>query len=117
MNKYGNIEIWNGMKQFVPNGAEYVEGSFAIKAAKLLGIQYVPAVIGFEARGMGSYPKIGGVVVLKEHKTLVVDAMYEIEAAKEEAELQEKHKKVVGRWNKIVKMLLSRQKLRETYGE
>lgn len=117
MNTYGNIEIWGGLKQFVPLGAVYVEGQLAVKAAKMLDLQYAPALIGFENKGLGSYPKIGGVVILEEYQALVLDAMYQMEAAKEEVAYQEKFKKMIERWYKLVKMLLSRQKLRETYGE
>lgn len=109
------MEIWDGMKQFVPNGAVYIEGMFAIKAAKVLGMAYAPAVTGFENKGLGSYPKFGGVVVLKGYEGLVKDAMYEIEAARDQKQFQDWQKKITDRWYRLVKLTLSRQRLREEY--
>lgn len=48
MNKYNNIEIWDGDERYVPKGAVLLREKYAIQCAKQLGIQHVPAgVISF----------------------------------------------------------------------
>jgi len=65
MNRYGNIELFNGP---LPPECCYVNVVRAIPFSKKIGIEYVPAVIGFDTTGSskGSYPVIKGVVIFKK---------------------------------------------------
>lgn len=116
INEHGNIEVWEGLRQFVPRGAVFVGSSLAIKAAKMFGLHYVPAVVGFEQRGMHTVPRIGGAVVLQKDQAVLEDAIYQLRAIAQEKELSERYQRVVEKWRKITRSVLSRQRLRETYG-
>jgi xeroderma pigmentosum group C-complementing protein len=115
INEHGNIEVWDGLPQYVPRGAVYIEGSGCVKLAKSLGIQYAPAVTNFEMRNGRFYPKITGVVVILEHKQLIEDGMFEFTAINDEKEYQQNQKKVLDRWKTLVRSLLTRNRLREEY--
>jgi xeroderma pigmentosum group C-complementing protein len=118
MNKFGNIEIWDGLPQFVPKGAFFVEGNFqnAVKVAKLLQIPFVPVVTDFEMKNGRHFPKMGGILILEQHKPLIEDSLYEFNSFKDEQEYDKYQEKVYSRWKKLIRSLLSRQRLKETYG-
>ena len=65
MNRFGNIEIFNGP---LPSECCYVNVVRSIPLSKKIGIEFVPAVIGFDTKGSytGSYPVVRGVVILKK---------------------------------------------------
>ena len=82
MNRFGNLEIFNGP---LPPECCYVNVVRSIPLSKKLGIEYVPAVIGFDISGYkGNYPVIRGVVIFKkdEEKLRKESQKWEAEAAK-----------------------------------
>lgn len=123
-NDYGNLEIWDGLPQFVPAGAAYLPGTFVARAAQSLGLQYVPAVVGFERRaqtggvggGQVTIPKINGIVVLADDVALVQDAAFQMQQAIEEKEAQQRYQVIVQRWARLVQVALARETLRQRYG-
>jgi xeroderma pigmentosum group C-complementing protein len=116
VNEFGNIEICDGDLWFVPQGAEYVDGTEAIKVAKSLNIEFAPAVTTFEYHGGRPCPKVTGIVVCKRHVQMIKDGMVEVIAHKEELADKRYKKEIYNRWNKIVRLVLSRQRLKVTYG-
>jgi xeroderma pigmentosum group C-complementing protein len=116
MNKYGNIEIWDGLKQFVPKGAVYIEGINAPKVAKSLGIPFVPAVVDFERKAEYTFPKIGGVVTLVAHEMLLKDALSQFTQFQDDQFHEKNQKRIYDKWKKLIRMVLSRQQLREEFG-
>ena len=61
-NRYGNIETFNGP---LPPECCHVNVPRAAQLSKKLGIEHVPAVVGFELGGRGQYPLVKGVVIFK----------------------------------------------------
>jgi hypothetical protein len=116
VNKFGNIEVWEGNQAFVPKGAAFVDDPAAIKAAQNLGLPCAPAVVGFERRGLHTVPIIGGVVVLRQHVGVVKDASYFVSAVKEENSYHKRDKEITARWERLAFGMLSRERLREKYG-
>ena len=116
MNEHGNIEIWEGNKAFVPLGAVFVDNPEALKSAKSLELPHVPAVVGFERKGLYNVPIIGGIVVLAQHASIVQDASFFMEGVKEETYYIKKEKIQVARWEKLARGLLTRLRLKEQYG-
>ena len=115
-NEHGNIEIWEGLAQFIPKGAAFITHHSALKAAKTMEIHHAPVIVGFERRGMHNVPKMGGIVVLKEHEQILLDAIYYIDSVKDELAYEKKDKDTTERWSRLVQSLLSRQRLRDQYG-
>jgi xeroderma pigmentosum group C-complementing protein len=60
-NGFGNIDIY--VPSMIPAGAVHVQHPLAAKAAKLMGIDYVEAVTGFDFKGRQGTAIINGVVV------------------------------------------------------
>lgn len=116
LNEYGNVEVWDGLAQFVPRGAAFIEDPRATKAAKSLSLPFAPAVTGFEFRGGFTVPRIGGVVVLDAHEQLVLDAAYFLEAVREEDLYHRREKEICARWKRLVCAVQMRQRLKDKYG-
>ena len=117
INQYGNIEVWNGDSQYVPEGTIYLAGNHYRKVAKLLGIQYAPAVTDFEMKQGKYYPKITGIVILREYQSLVEDGSFEVDAVSQEKQYEESQKQIYSRWKKLTRSLLLRHQLNQEYGE
>lgn len=116
VNAHGNIEVWEGNKAFVPAGAKFLESPGVLKTALSLGLPCVPAVTGFERRGLHTVPIIGGVVVLRQHAEILQDASYFVDAVREEGQLRKWDKEITGRWARLTFAVLSRERLRKQYG-
>lgn len=116
VNKYGNIEVWDGDERLVPDGARLLCVPNAMQSAKKLGVAHAPAIFGFESRGMKSYPVIGGVVVLAEDADLIAEAALSMSIDKEEKQLAKQESTVLKRWETLVRSALSREELRVKYG-
>jgi xeroderma pigmentosum group C-complementing protein len=104
------------MQQYVPAGATYIDSVYAEKAAKAIGIQYVPAVTGFETRGLRTVPVTSGIIVLKDQEAMLWDSIITIEAMKSELLYEKQEKKIIDRWEKLVRSAISREWIRNTYG-
>lgn len=119
-NDYGNLEVWDGQPQFVPAGATYIAEPFVEKAAKHLGVQFVPAVVGFETQYAGMTatrrPKYVGIVVLTRDAPLVVDVAAQLHTLSEEKDAQQRMARIAARWERLVGVVLKRIALREKYG-
>lgn len=116
VNEYGNVEVWDGQTQFVPRGAAFVEDPRAAKAARSLDLPFAPAVTGFEFRAGFTVPRIGGVVVLRAHEQVVLDAAYFLEAVREEDHYRRREKEIYSRWKRLVSAVQTRQRLKDKYG-
>lgn len=117
-NEYGHIEIWDGVSSMIPIGSSLITHPNAIQAAKLLNIPYVPAVFGFDLKaGSAQYlPRFGGCIVLPKHRLIVEEACNNIWFQKLEDQYANNEKKIISKWEKLTRMLTSRQALREKYG-
>ena len=120
VNRYGNIEVWDGDERYVPAGATLISGGprSAQKAAAVLGVPCAPAIFGFQLEGSSGrlLPRTGGVVVLAEHAEIVRDGARALNEETERKERQKEEERVVANWTKLVRSLLSRQKIRSKYG-
>lgn len=116
VNKHGNVEVWEGNAAFVPKGARFIDNPGALKTALELQLPAVPAIVGFERRGLHTAPIIGGVVVLEEHAELVLDGNYFVDALKEEKHYQKRDREISLRWEKLTYGVMSRERLRIKYG-
>ncbi len=86
-NKYGNIEVFNGP---LPEKCVHIALPKAQVVCRKLGLDHVPAVVGFEKGPNGkSHPMIAGVVTFTEHAKVIEEALLKME---EEARVREEAK-------------------------
>lgn len=144
-NSHGNIEIWGGNENLVPEGTDLlferlnivllfnlynsvrvflIKGSIlirrnlrdAVKIAEQFGFQYRKALFGFDEKVGMKFPVIGGIVVFEDDAEIINEALDEIEVIKTSIVAEEKQKEVIKRWRKVVSLILTRNMLRERHG-
>ncbi|KAL4130111.1 hypothetical protein PRIC2_006117 [Phytophthora ramorum] len=113
-NQYGNIEIWS--PAHVPRGAVHIRLPRMDAIAESLGIDFAPAVVGFEVRNGRTMPKVSGIVAATSHETMLLDAHAERQQQTIEKAIALNQKLVLRRWAKLTKRLLLRQRLDDDYG-
>ena len=65
-NEYGNVEFFDCCPAFLPRGAEHMRGDQIGRVAAKLGVDYAPALTGFETKQGRHVPVLDGIIVCKE---------------------------------------------------
>ncbi|KAH7027901.1 LOW QUALITY PROTEIN: uncharacterized protein B0I36DRAFT_375553 [Microdochium trichocladiopsis] len=68
-NRFGNLDVY--VPSMVPEGGAYVADEYGARAAFMLGIDYAPALTGFQFRGRQGTAVLHGVVVPAENEDAV----------------------------------------------
>ncbi|KAH7319692.1 hypothetical protein B0I35DRAFT_511214 [Stachybotrys elegans] len=68
-NKFGNIDVY--VPSMVPRGGVHIIHEHAIRAAFLLGIDYAPALTGFQFKGRHGTAVLHGIVVGQEYEEAI----------------------------------------------
>ncbi|KAE8974119.1 hypothetical protein PR003_g27025 [Phytophthora rubi] len=113
-NQYGNLEVWS--PAHVPRGAVHLRLPRIDAIAESLGIDFAPAVVGFEVRNGRTMPKVAGIIVAQSCEAALLDAHAERQQQTIEKAIQHNRKLVLKRWGKLTKRLLLRQRLEDDYG-
>ncbi|TYZ67353.1 hypothetical protein PybrP1_008656, partial [[Pythium] brassicae (nom. inval.)] len=113
-NAYGNIEVWSAAH--VPRGGAHVRLPRIEKVARELGLDFAPAVVGFEAQGDRNVPQVDGIVVAETALALLLDAHAHVQQGTIERAMEKNQAAVAKRWERLVKRLLLRQRLDDDYG-
>ncbi|KAF1791249.1 Rad4 beta-hairpin domain 3 [Phytophthora cactorum] len=71
--------------------------------AESLGIDFAPAVVGFEVRNGRPMPKMSGIVVAQSHEEMLLDAHAERQQQAIEKAIAHNQKLVLKRWEKLTK--------------
>eukprot|EP00607_Mallomonas_marina_P003139 CAMPEP_0182438786 /NCGR_PEP_ID=MMETSP1167-20130531/86002_1 /TAXON_ID=2988 /ORGANISM="Mallomonas Sp, Strain CCMP3275" /LENGTH=751 /DNA_ID=CAMNT_0024632303 /DNA_START=33 /DNA_END=2289 /DNA_ORIENTATION=+ len=115
-NQYGDVEVWGHNPALLPVGTALVQGTLAVQAAKQLNLPHAAAIVDFETRNGRRVPKLDGAVVLTDHAELVQEAAANLEEERCKKADYKREKIMLSRWEKIARGVLSRNRLRETYG-
>ncbi|CAK4683373.1 unnamed protein product [Aphanomyces euteiches] len=113
-NEHGNIEIWSDA--CLPIGSAHIRLPRAKQVATKLGIDFAPALVGWESKAGRSVPIFDGIVVCDHFVDMIQDAHSELEHSTVEKALAQKKKEIAKRWGLFVKKLLLRKRLRDEYG-
>ena len=81
---FGNFDVPNGDALFLPDGCVLLTEGGVKEAAAALGMQAVPAVVGWVSRGGGQQlPTIGGAVVLATNADIIRQVAFTIDFDRE----------------------------------
>lgn len=111
---HGNVDLWT--EEHLPSGGTHVNLTFAKQAARKLGVDFAPAMTGFELRRGRSVPRIEGVVVASENADAVRDAAKELEQIAREREDHRLRMAAEEQWNRLLRKMQAREKVRSKYG-
>lgn len=108
-NKFGNVEVY--VPSMVPAGGAHIPHERAAQAAHILGVDYAPALTGFEWKGKKGTARILGAVV-PEGAAEAVNAVIEGLKDMEEQEREERRRVEVWRmWRLMLRGLRIRQRV------
>ncbi|KAK4126878.1 Rad4-domain-containing protein [Parathielavia appendiculata] len=108
-NKFGNIDLY--VPSMVPRGGVHIRHDRAAQAAFILGLDYAPALTGFEFRGRQGTAVLNGVVVPEEAEeavSAVVQGLVEMEA---EEEQERRSRRALRMWSRFLKELRIRERI------
>ncbi|KDD72878.1 hypothetical protein H632_c2784p0, partial [Helicosporidium sp. ATCC 50920] len=114
--QHGSVEI-PPLVPSLPLGTVHLDFSDAWAAAKRLGVDAAPALVGFERRGGRSAPTFRGIVVCVEHARAIRAAALELEAARERQAEEARMRRAETDWKRLLKALVTRVRLQGRYEE
>ncbi|TDZ25135.1 DNA repair protein rhp41 [Colletotrichum orbiculare MAFF 240422] len=110
-NKFGNIEVF--VASMVPEGGVHIGDEFdtAARASHMLGIDYAPALTGFQFKGKHGTAVLNGVVVAREFEDAVravMDGLGDMEA---QAEQSKRALRAIKTWKRFLMGLRIRERI------
>lgn len=115
-NAFENIEVF--VPSMIPYNCVLIKSDLAVKAARLLQIEYARAVTSFNfEKGRTTKPVIGGVVVAHWYKDAVLCAIEGLENTVEQENFERRELDSLTRWNFLLSKLRIKSELNTTYGK
>ncbi|KAJ0296407.1 hypothetical protein COL5a_004537 [Colletotrichum fioriniae] len=101
-NKFGNIDVY--VESMVPEGGVHIRDEFdtAARAAYVLGVDYAPALSGFQFKGKHGTAVFNGVVVAKEHEEAVRAVMTGFEDVDAQEEQSKRSLVAIRTWRRFL---------------
>jgi len=115
-NERGNVEV-PPFASALPAGTVHIQLPGLGPICRKLGVDYAPALTGFDIRGGRSVPSIEGIVVCTEHEG-AVRAAFEEETARRAQQAKEKRMAEAEKtWRELLRALLTRVRLSNAYSD
>ncbi|OTB09543.1 hypothetical protein M426DRAFT_316093 [Hypoxylon sp. CI-4A] len=108
-NRYKNLDIY--VPSMVPEGGAYVADELGARAAFILGVDYAPALTGFQFKGRQGTAVLFGVVVAAEHEEAVRAVITGIKDQTEDLEKERRSREVLRTWKLFLMSLRIRQRI------
>ena len=111
-NEYRNVEL-----ALINPGLAHIDLPRVAPIAKKLGIPYAPCMVGYEVRRRGRAPSIRGIVVHNHNVDLLKEARVEWESHAVEKEREDRRKRVLHRWKRLVVGMMTKERLEREYSK
>lgn len=115
-NKFGNIDLY--VPSMVPEGGVHVADvdvqeyeRLAARAAFILGIDYAPALVGFQFKGRQGTAVLNGIVVARDHEDAVRAVMDGLMDAEAEREAERRAGRALRMWKRFLVGLQIRERI------
>jgi len=108
-NRYGNLDLY--VPSMVPEGGVYINDDLGAQAAFTLGIDYAPALTGFQFSGRKGTAVLRGVVVASEHEEAVRAVIDGIKDQEAELESERRSRRALKAWRTFLMNLRVRQRI------
>ncbi|KAI1310761.1 Rad4-domain-containing protein [Xylaria venustula] len=108
-NKYGNLDLY--VPSMVPQGGVYISDDLGAQAAFILGVDYAPALTGFQFSGRKGTAVLHGVVVATENEEAVKAVIEGIKDEEVEMEREKRRREVLRMWRLLLMNLRIRQRI------
>ncbi|KAF6150218.1 hypothetical protein GIB67_000092 [Kingdonia uniflora] len=114
-NKRGQVDVWS--EKCLPIGTSHLRFPRLVPVAKRLGVNFSPAMVGFEFRNGRSFPVYEGIVVCTEFKDAILEAYAEEEKRREAEEKKKSEAQALSRWYQLLSSMITRHRLDNAYGD
>ncbi|KAJ3577360.1 hypothetical protein NPX13_g3209 [Xylaria arbuscula] len=108
-NRYGNLDLY--VPSMVPEGGIYIADDLGAQAAFTLGIDYAPALTGFQFSGRKGTAVLRGVVVAAENEEAMKAVIEGIKDEELEVERERRRRAVLRAWRLFLMNLRIRQRI------
>ncbi|KAK3492817.1 uncharacterized protein B0T23DRAFT_338637 [Neurospora hispaniola] len=108
-NKFGNVEVY--VPSMVPAGGAHIPHERAAQAAHILGVDYAPALTGFEWKGRKGTARILGVVVPEKAAEAVRAVITGLVDMEEEEREERRRMEVLRLWRVMLRGLRIRERV------
>lgn len=112
-NERGQVDVWS--EKCLPPGTIHLRLPRLVPVVKRLGINFAPAMVGFEFRNGRTVPVYEGLVVCTEFRYAILEAYAEEEQRREEEEKKKDERQALSRWYQLLASMVTRQRLNESY--
>ncbi|CAO2210995.1 unnamed protein product [Urochloa humidicola] len=112
-NERGQVDVWS--EKCLPPGTVHLRLPRLFQVAKRLGIDYAPAMVGFDYRSGRCLPVFDGIVVCTEFKCAILEAYAEEEEQRRAEERKQDEAQALSRWYQLLCSIVTRQRLKESY--
>lgn len=111
---HGNVDLWT--PEHLPKGTVHIDLPYARVAARKLGVDFAPAMTGFELRKGRSVPKIEGIVIAADNADMIRDAARAAARAAHERQVKKMKKEEKEREEKAKREARAREEVEKRYG-
>lgn len=108
-NRYGNLDLY--VPSMVPQGGVYIADDLGARAAFTLGIDYAPALTGFQFSGRKGTAVLHGVVVASEHEEAVRAVISGFKDQEVEVEEERRRRQALSMWRSFLMNLRIRDRI------
>lgn len=108
-NKFGNIDVY--VPSMVPRGAVHVVDELAARAAFIVGVDYAPALTGFQFKGRHGTAVLHGIVVAAEFEEAVRAVLAGLADVQQEMEDDRKRLAALRMWRRLLMGLRIRERI------
>ncbi|TVU05803.1 hypothetical protein EJB05_48986, partial [Eragrostis curvula] len=112
-NERGQVDVWS--EKCLPPGTVHLRLPRLFQVAKRLGIDYAPAMVGFDYRSGRCLPVFDGIVVCAEFKDAILEAYAEEDEQRRAQERKQQEAQALSRWYQLLCSIVTRQRLKDTY--
>ena len=112
---HGHVELWTAAH--LPFGTVHLRAPHVAAAAKQLGVDAAPAMVGFDVHDGRPVPKFDGVVVCAEHAELLREAAASMAERAEDADAHRRRQEALGLWRTLIHAMAVRRRLEQQYGD
>ncbi|OJJ69657.1 hypothetical protein ASPBRDRAFT_46016 [Aspergillus brasiliensis CBS 101740] len=99
-NVYGNLDVY--VPSMVPAGGVHIAHPDALRAAKILAIDYADAVTGFSFKGRHGTAILQGVVIADEYREALEEVLNCLEGEKLQADLERRTAETLQAWKHLL---------------
>lgn len=99
-NSFGNLDVYT--RSMIPAGAVHVKSKHARQAARILGIDHVDAVTGFNFRGRHGTAVVNGVIVAAKYSDAMIAVLDGMAYTREKEETDARQTKSLDLWRKFI---------------